>query len=163
MTIKFPKAVEADPRHAELENLLAQDQKPIWENGTLPISHVSFSAGLEAALKAASNFQQLVFGLEKIDGILDNEKKGIDALNTKQGTPSAQRASRLLIITNDGAERFFRSCEKTALKHADRLLVILVNIPSKTLEEKLFGHGREIKAVLVSERDAVSKILLSLL
>jgi hypothetical protein len=163
VTIKLPKAVEADPRHAELAVFLTRNQKPIWEKGTLAVSHVPFSPSFEAALKTALNFQQLVFGLEKIDGILETEKKGIDAINEKQGTPSAQRASRLLILTNDGAERFFRSCEKMALRHADRLLLILVDISSKTLEEKLFGTGREIKALLVSERDTVTKILLSLL
>jgi len=160
--IKLPKAIEADPRHEEVVALLARDQRPVWEKGTLAVSRVSFSPRFEVALKTALNFQQLVFGLEKIDGILETEKKGIDAINEKQGAPSAQRISRLLIVTNDGAERFFRACERTALKHADRLLLIVVDISSNVLEEKLFGNGREIKALLVSERDTVTKILLSL-
>jgi hypothetical protein len=101
--------------------------------------------------------------LEKIEGLLDAEKKGIDAVNLKTGTPAAQRLSRLLIIANDGAERFFRSCEKVAVKHADRLLLLQLDIPSLILEEKLFGNGREIKALLVSDRDAVTKVLLSLI
>lgn len=161
--LKLPKAVEADPRHAQLVALFAESRAPIWEKGHLTFGRAHFTPALEMTLRQALNFRHLDLGLERIDQALDNEKKGLDALREKQGTPPANRVSRLLIVANDGSERFYRACEQTALKHADRLLLLVTDVPAEVLAAKLFGQGREIKALLVSERDSVSRVLLSLL
>jgi hypothetical protein len=113
-------------------------------------------------LLQARNFRGMELGLENIDKILLNEKKGLSALFEKQGTAPPLRISRLLIAANDGSERFYRACEKTVLTHSNRLLFLCVDVPSVRLGEKLFGADRSVKAILVSDKDGVSNILLSL-
>jgi hypothetical protein len=160
--LKLPRKVEADPRHAAVAEALARDLRPLWEKGQIAVPHLSLTPGLEKALLAARDFRQLERGLENIEKILDNEKKGLDALQAKQGTEPALRLSRLLIIADDGAERFNRACESLVHHHADRLLCLRLDVPSSRLSEKLFGADSQSKGILVSDREAVSNTLLAL-
>lgn len=163
MLLKLPRKIEADPRKAELEALLASDLRPLWEGGNFQIPTIPLSPAFESALIKALHFKQLEMGLEQIERTLGSEKKGLDALQKKQGTPAAHRVSRLLIIANDGAERFNRACESLLRLHGDRLLCLHVDVPCAELSQKLFGAQKQVKAILVSDRDAVTTLLFSLL
>ena len=160
--LKFSKALEEDPHYLSLLSLLEKDRRPIWEKGTIAVSYVHFIPALGSALSEALRHRQLVMGLEMIDTTLDNEKKGLDAVHEKKSTTPSYRVSRLLIVANNGSERFYRSCERTALKHKERLLLIVTDIPAILLSAEVSREGREIKALLVSDKEAVSKVLLSL-
>lgn len=160
--LKLPRLIESDPRHDALVAMLEADAKPLWDGGFVKVPHVPFTPALEAALKDALNSRQLERGLENIEGILRNEQRGLDALAKKQGVPKAQRVSRLLIIADDGAERFYRQCETVLLRHPDRVLALRVPVPCAHLAERLFTAEELVKVLLVSERDAVSSVLLAL-
>jgi len=160
--LKLPRHVEADPRHEAIEKALRDKQLPLWEKGILHVARVEFSPALENALLGAFRARQLERGLEKIEKVLDQEKKGLEALSKKQGTAPAQRVSRILLVANDGAERFNRACESTTLRHSDRVLCVVVEAPAARLGEKLFGPEKGVKAVLVSDREAVTHVLFSL-
>lgn len=160
--LKLPRKVELDPRYAKLSHLLIQNCKPLWAKSTIQISQLAFSEKLETALLAVQGYKHLEPGLEQIDQRLGNEKKGLTALLQKQGTSSSLRISRLLIVANDGSERFYRACESTLIKNGDRLRLLRVDVPSERMVEKLFGRDRAVKALLVSDRDAVTQVLLSL-
>lgn len=161
--LKLPRKLVAHPQHDALEKLLTQDRRPLWENGTIQVVNVEFTPALEDILLKAQQFRQLVHGLERIDQILSSEQKGLLALHEKQGTAPVNRVSRVLLISNDGAERFYRACESTLLHHGDRVLGLYVNADSARMGHKLFGPARSVKALLVSDREAVTHVLLSLL
>lgn len=161
--LKLPRQVEADPRHEALKQLLAKDLRPLWEKSPFQVAHISFTPKLEEALLKALNFKQIEPGLEHINQILGNEKNGLSAQQKKDGAAPSFRLSRLLIIANDGSERFYRSCESTLMNHGDRVLILAVGVPSSRLSQNLYGPEKAIKALMVSEREAVSNVLFSLI
>jgi hypothetical protein len=161
--LKLPRKVENDPRYEALKKLLGENLLPLWEKSTLTVPHVKFLKTLEETLTRALGFRQLERGLENIDKILDAEKKGLVALQQKLKTAPAHRMSRLLIIANDGTERFYRACETTLLRHSERVLCLHVDAPSEQLARNVHGADQLVKALLVSDREAVSHVLFSLL
>jgi hypothetical protein len=163
LELKLPRAVEADPRKGAIQELLKKDLRPLWEKSSLQIAHTPLWPSLEKSLKTLLHRRQLERGLERIEVLLNNEQKGLQALQKKQGTPPSQRVSRLFLVSNDGSERFYRACEKILLQHRDRVLMICIDEASSKLTQELMGDSNKIlKALLVSGRDAVSNVLYSL-
>lgn len=163
LDLKLTRAVEADPRHAAIETVLKKSARPLWENSALLVPQVPLTPALVNCLRALTHRRQLERGLEHIDHLLNNEKKGLLALQQKDGVKSAHRISRIFIVANDGSERFYRACERTLLNHRDRVLLLYINEPSSKLTQSLMGEtDRILKALLVSDRDAVSSVLFSL-
>jgi len=160
--LKLPRQVIADPRGESVEKVLTKDLGLLWAESKIEISQIEFTPAFENSLLAALRFKKLMPGLEQIEKALDFEKKGLEELRKKQGKPSPNRISRLLIIANDGSERFYRSCESLVMKHGDRLKIVGVAVPSARMVQKLFGNDRSIKALLVTDRNMVSAVLLSL-
>ena len=160
--LKLPRAVESDPRCAAIQGLLSKEVRPIWEKSQLLITQIPLQPNFEKALLRAAAFKHLEPGLEQIEKILRREKKGIQAVQEKQGTAPANRLSRILVFANDGSERFYRDCERLLQHHGERVLGLLVDVPSVRLGMELFGADKQIKAVLVTDRDAVTDVLFSL-
>lgn len=160
--LKLPRPVETDPRREAIERALTADERPIWSGGAIRVPHVAWTGALEEALRTALVADQLDRGLEHIEQRLIREAKGLQAARDKQGTAAANRLSRILVMADDGAERFYRQCEQLLRHHGDRLVGLHVGVPSKRLSEKLFGADELVKAVLVSDRDAVVNVLFAL-
>jgi hypothetical protein len=161
--LKLPRNIEAHPQHEALKRLLSQDQRLLWKKGTVRVPAIRFNTALEKALTHALALKHLERGLERIDQVLTLEKKGLQALQEKQCTPPAYRVSRILLLANDGAERFYRGCESTLLHNQDRLLGLWLDAGSLQLGLSLFGPEKPVKALLVSDKEAATQVLLSLL
>jgi len=159
---KLPREIEADPARAAIEAALARAARPLWAGGSLAVARVPLDPALEAALVAAMNAHRLERGLERVEQVLHAEQRGLDALQVRQGGPPVDRASRLLVVADDGTERFYRDVEKLLLRHADRLLGIGVEAPSSRLAKAVFGRDILVKAALVSDRSATSAVLRAL-
>lgn len=155
--------MESDPRLAQLEAQLAHNQQLLWAGGAIKVSQVPVTSEFEKILLSLQGLQQLERGLENIEKILESEKKGLEALNKKQGKQTVYRVSRLLIITEGGSERFNRNCERLLRDHADRLLGLRIDLSDAQLIERLYGSDALTKALLVSHRDAVTRVLWSML
>lgn len=162
-TIKLPRRLEADPRLPAIQAVLTRELRLLWAGGTVYAPHVPLTTGLEQELRRALHFRHLERGLEHIEQVLGNEKRGLSAQLAKQGATAARRVSRLLLVANDGAERFYRACESLMLAHTDRLLCVVVESPSGELAQNLFGEDRSIKALLISDKEAVTETLLALI
>ena len=160
--LKMPRIIESDPLCDSIEQLLAKNQRPLWRRGTLSVPHLPLSPSLVKALHNAKNIHQIERGLEGIEKILANESKGLDALRKKQGTPNANRISRLLIVSSDGSERFYRQCESILAQHSDRVLGIWIGASAENFTKDMFGAEKISKALLVSDRDSVADVLYSL-
>ncbi|MBI3554657.1 MAG: hypothetical protein HY074_00155 [Deltaproteobacteria bacterium] len=161
-TLKLPRQVEADPRCESIVELLARNQQPLWEKGTLTVPHLTFLPSLENALKFSFGTKQLERGLEHIDVILNAEQKGQMAVREQKNAAPAYRVSRLLVIPDECTERFYRTCEATLFHHAERVLGIRVNVPYTTFAQSFLGPEAHVKVLLVSERAAVANVLFSL-
>jgi hypothetical protein len=160
--LKLPRQIEADPRCAQVQASIDLDRKVLWEGGKLLVTHLAFTPALRLSLEQSIMARRLERGLEKIETILRNEEKGLAALRTKEGTQPARRISRLFLMEDNGTERFYRSCESLLRKHSDRVLGIRVTSMSGAMVETIFGRSSQVKAILISDKNAVSNVLLSL-
>jgi hypothetical protein len=161
--LKWPRSMETDPRLDALATLLSKDCFPLWERGSLAVPHLPVTEELEKTLLTLQGRRQLERGLEQITSMLAAEKKGLDALNAKQGSSGAGRISRLLLIADGGSERFYRDCEKLFFEHSDRLAGLRLVTSKSPLIEKLYGTDAMAKVLLISHRDAVAAALWALL
>lgn len=162
--LKMTRTVEADPRHKSIEELLKKDRICLWEKSALKVSRIQLTPSLATCLQTVIERKQLKTGLDQIERLLNNEQKGLLALKSKENTPSSNRVSRLLIVSSDGSERFYRSCEKILLHQKDRLLLLYLDEHSDKLAEGLMMPKSKmiLKALLITEKEAVSDVLLSL-
>lgn len=159
--LKLPKLLETDPRSSQIVNNLTKDSKPLWIDGRLRVPTIDLTESLEKALSLSRRAGKLKGGLENIETHLRREKQGLDALKNRTNQESG-RISRLLLMTSDGSERFYRNCESLLSIHSDRLTGIRLNVHSQLLGEKFFGKNAQVKALLVSHKDFVIRALESL-
>ena len=89
----------------------------------------------------------------------DAERRGLAALPAAEARRQGGRVSRLLLVTRDGAERFYRHVERLAAAHAPRVLVCVVDCDSAQLGGLLYERAAVAKLVLAEHKAAVAAIL----
>ena len=160
--LRLPRKVEESAVFSEVSKWLKAQPKVLWEKSPYRISEVAWTSHTEAAILAAHQAGKVEIGIEKIARTLDAEKRGLDALNEKQGKEAAQRVSRLLITSQDGTKRLYRACEKLLTLHGDRLLMLRFLVASEQMGQTIFGPERSVKSILITDREHVESVLLSL-
>ena len=160
--LKLPRKVEEDSRFPAITDLLAQTRKPLWEKSAIPVSELPWTPAVERVLSIAVRARKVEIGLETVERVLGIQKRGLDAVHAKQASVPANRVSRVLLVSNDGSERFYRACESLLGKHGERLLLLRFGIPAGRMGEKIIGPGKEIKVVLLADREHVENLLFSL-
>jgi hypothetical protein len=162
--MKLPKDVVADPRHDAVMKLLTEDTRVLWENGVTEVPSFALNPRLTEAIQRAFALKQAFQGLEQISKELAFEQKGLDALLAKTpGKPQNPRISRLLLIANDGSERFYRECDSLLNRYGQRLLGCRIDVTGEELGEAAFGSPKLVRAALIVDKKATAQILLSLL
>ena len=157
--VRLPRAIEADPElAARVERVLAEG-RPLWRGGEIPVPRAPFTAELAAALSRAQRAGEL--GLEGAEQALAAEERGL-RLAERGDAPRGARVSRLLLLADDGAERFYRRAESLLRRHAPRLLAVRLATDEARLGEPLFGPGRSARAVLLERKEAVAAALAAL-
>jgi hypothetical protein len=160
--LRLPKDVKDHPRLAELEGAFTADMRVLREGGVVQASHWPLDGAVRRALKAALNMGHLTQGLEAIARVLDREQKGLAALAAKSGAPQAPRLSRLLILANDGTERFYHDVESLLRRNADRTWAVVVAADAEQLGAAATQKGGIAKALLIDERRALGLFLSTL-
>ena len=160
--LRLPKSVEADPRAAGLLDQLATGSEPLWSESAVRIPVVQMSDALATALQSAHSASRVVRGLEGAEQALAAEERGLRIADRKSGTPRGVRVSRLLLLSNDGAERFYRQVEALLRRHGQRVLAIRIAADAETLGALLFGPGRRARLLMLEHKDAVASVLLAL-
>jgi hypothetical protein len=158
----FPREIESEPGAAALRERLVALARPLWREGTIAAPVVPLDAALAAALAAAGPPGTLVLGLEAATSALDREERGLAAADARAQATRPARVSRLLLLADDGAERFYRAAESTARRHGARVLTCRVAAPSDALGRAVLGHPAGVKAVLVRHKQAVAAVLRAL-
>lgn len=157
--LRLPRDVESDPCHDDVRRALAATTRKLWPGGTLAVSVLPLTASLRAALRSPALGPRLQRGLEGAAATLTGEERGLAALPRAVADRQGKRVSRVLVVTNDGAERFYRQVERLALAHAPRVLVCLLDCDSPTLGGLLYGPGAVVKLVLTAHKSAAAGLL----
>jgi len=158
----FPREVEDDALATALRARLSATARPLWDEGVTRAPVVALDAQLEAALAKAAREGTLVIGLEAATAALDREGHGLAVVDARTPSARPERISRLLLLADDGAERFYRAADRTARRHAARVLPVRVAVSADELGRAVLGRPAGVKAVLVQHKQAVAAVLRAL-
>ncbi len=160
--LRLPKSIEADPHASQLRSILSARVQRLWAEGELEIPSVPFEAPLITALMSSFSAGYMLRGLDSAERKLESEERGLKRVDERSGVERGQRVSRLLLLSDDGAERFYRQVERCLLRHGPRVLAIRLDVDAMGLGELFFGPGGLARCLLIHHKDAVSAILLAL-
>lgn len=155
----MPRDVEVGSHADAVRAALAVDRRRLWAGGSELVSHVPLTAPLRSALAALAARGMLVRGLETADAELAAERRGLDALADDVRARQGLRVSRVLVVSGDGSERFYRHVERLAAANAPRVLVCRVECTSAELGGVACGEGAEAKLVMTSRKSAAATLL----
>jgi hypothetical protein len=158
----LPKQVESDPDYRKLLQTLESAEVLLWRESTNRIPMVEMNDRLRAVLQMAGEDKHLQRGIEGIERSLGIEARGLTMVDKKTETARVQRISRLLLLSNDGAERLYRKVESLLRVHGQRVMAIKINSSSAELGELLFGPGKAVKVLLLDRKESVAEALLAL-
>ena len=160
--LRLPKLVEADPRGQELLSGLTAHARPLWPGGKVRVPTIAFNPALAEALRIARREGQLVRSLENAERKLAAEGRGLGLVDQKSGVSRGELVSRLLVLADNGAERFYRQVEKLLRQHGPRVMALRLDVKAETLGQMLFGPGHRVLLLLLDHKEAVSAVLLAL-
>lgn len=162
-TLNLPRDVVADPRNDAVVDLFTTNTARLWEKGTIEIPTLPWTAELSNVCKEALANGLAAQGLEGIAKTLAREQKGLDALLAKApDKPQSPRISRFLILSNDGSPRFYRDCDALLTTYETRVLGCRFDIAGEALGEAVLGRPDLVRAVLVTDKKAVARVLFAL-
>lgn len=159
----FPRQLEADYGTDVIRRVLTERTCKLWSGGNLDVPLIAMNDPLKKALQAAVLKGRLRCGFEGALHKLNNEKTGIAHVRERSDVSHGERISRLILLSNDGAERFYRHVEQLLRSHASRLLGCLLDTDGSILGKLVTGKDRQIKLVMAEHKDAVSEILRAIL
>lgn len=160
--LHLPKLVEYDPRGPQLLRNLTAYTQPLWRESELDVPAAKLNFELAEELRKAYGAGQLIRGLESAERALAAEERGLRMADRQIGVTRGIRVSRMLILANDGAERFYRNVETMLHRHGPRVLSVLLEIDASALGELLFGPGSIARLVMLGHKQAVSSVLLAM-
>jgi len=155
----FPRQLEVDGSAEKIREALTARKAKLTPDGKVEVPILNASEALIGALKRARLQRRVRFGFDDIFDKLAAEKKGIDEMLQKTKSQQNDRISRLLLFSNDGAERLYRHIEQALIEHHQRVLGCRLDTDSRKLGQLITGRSAGIKAILVEHKDAVSDIL----
>lgn len=162
-SLRLPRLVERDRRGPQLLRSLTTHTRPLWEGGELDVPLVELGSELAAVLRSARSAGQVVRGLESVQRALAVEERGLHLADRRSGVPRGVRVSRLLILADDGAERFYRHVEALLRRHGPRVLAVRLEVDAGALGELLFGPGHLVRLLMIEHKEAVCAVLLAML
>lgn len=161
--MNFPRQLEADHSADTIRRVLTSRTARLWSCGNLEVPLVTMTGPLNRALRAAMLEGCIRCGFEGVSEKLRGEKAGIAGAGERSHVPHGGRISRIILFSNDGAERFYRHVEQLLLMHSPRVLGCLLDTDSTSLGKLITGKDRQIKLVMAEHKDAVSGILRAIL
>jgi len=161
--MRLPRELEADGTAGPIRQALMVRTVQLWSGNDLAVPVITMGDPLKKVLQKANIRGHVRCGLEAISSSLEKERKGIAHLREGRGLPTGDRVSRLLLISNDGAQRFYRHIEHLLQLHAPRLLGCMLDMDGNALGSAITGRERQIKVIMAEHKEAVSEILRALL
>lgn len=160
--LRLPKLVEADPRGAALLRGLDRHAVRLWRESELRVPTARLDAELSAVLRSARSAGRVVRGLDAAETTLASEERGLEMADRRARGPRGARVSRLLLLADDGAERFYRQVGSLLHRHRGRVLAVRLDVAAEALGALLFGPGRRARLLMLERKDAVAAALLAI-
>jgi len=161
-TLRLPRRVELDPRGPQLIRCLTAHTRPLWQGGEIEVPLLPLGSELAAALRSAHRAGRVVRGLESAQRTLAAEERGLRVADRQSDVPRGVRVSRLLVLADDGVERFYRHVEALLRRHGPRVLAVRLEADAGALGEILFGPGRLARLLMIEHKEAVCAVLLAM-
>ena len=161
--IKLPRELEAEGTAETIRRILMARTVQFWPGGTLSVPVIAMNDTLKKLLQITNLNSKIQCGLEAITGKLAKESRGIEHLREAKGLPEGIRVSRLLLVSSDGAERFYRHIEHLIQQHSPRLLCCMTDMDGSALGSAVTGKEKQIKVIMAERKKTVSAILRTLL
>ena len=109
----LPRKLETGQEGIDILKVLDSHLRPVkhWDDLVLPSFRIS--EAIINSIYSARRAGRLIRGFEDSEKKLNAEREGIASIDLKTGSERKERISRLIIIANDGSERFLPP-DKTA-------------------------------------------------
>jgi len=150
--------VESDPRGTALRQRLIEHAQPIRPGSEVSVVAAPFH-GIEAALEGAHRAGRVIRGLETAKRTLAAEERGLHMADESSGVKRGGRVSRLLLLSDDGSDGFYRQVDNLMTRHAPRVLAIRLQVDAAGLGGSLFGAGSETRLLMIQHKEAVAAVL----
>jgi hypothetical protein len=154
--------MENDPKGAAVHAALRAHARKLWEGSRLVVPTARWSPALEKALEGAQRERRLVRGLEQIEKVLEREAHGQSLADARSATPRGSRVSRLMLVSNDGTERFYRQVERLVVAQSPRLLAIRVDGDSSQFAGSVPEAAGVVRALMIEHKELVASVLTAL-
>lgn len=158
----LPKKLEGREEGRKIPGILNSHLKPVKPGNDYMLPSFSCSESIMNTLNSARRTGRLIRGFEDAEKKLSAERKGIACVDKKTGTHRKDRVSRVVVVANDGSERFYRQLIKLVEQNRPRVLAIHLDVTSFELGQGLFGPGKRSLFLLINHKDAVINLLTSL-
>ncbi len=155
----WPRSIIADGTATALAAWWVGSRQRAAALGLPRIARHAMNRSLGNGLFEARRARRLERGLEGAATRLAAEAAGLEKVSDSRSGPASARISRLLIVSVDGSERFYREVEKLRERYASRLEVLLLDCDEETLGAFAYGSGRRARALLIHHKDAVVRFL----
>jgi hypothetical protein len=160
--LRLPKAIENEAIGPVLHAALRQHARKLWAGGTVEVPTASWTPVVAAALEGAEREGRLARGLEAVEKVLEREARGLELADARSATERGSRVSRLLLVSDDGTERFYRQVERLLCKQGPRLLAIRMDADATRLAGVLREASGVVRAVMLEHKDSVVQVLRAL-
>lgn len=160
--LRLPKTVEADPRGARLLGDLAGHSRLLRPQGAIEVPEIPLGPGLTEVLLNACKTGRVVRGLESAERRLAAEERGLGLADQESGVLRGGRVSRLLVLADNGAERFYRQVERLLRRHGPRVLALRLNVSADALGQRFFGPRGRALLLMLDHKETVAAALLAL-
>jgi len=162
VSLRLPKSLDSDPAGARVQAALRSSAQRRWARGTVLVPSAGWTPALAKALASAEAEGRLVRGLEQVDRTLQRQARGLSLADARSSTPRGARVSRLLLISNDGSERFYRNVEQLVSANIERLLPIRVDADSAQFAAAVHEASGVVRALMLDHKELVVSVLLAL-
>lgn len=159
--LRLPKAIESDGGGPALQAALRASAQQLWADG-IRLPTARWTPALESALADALAEGHLVRGLALVEKTLEREARGLSIADARSSVERGSRVSRLVLVSNDGTERFYRQLERLLFAQGSRVLAIQVGADSNQLAGVVPDASGVVRALMLEHKESVARVLRTL-
>ena len=156
--MNLPKQLEAEGVASDVRAALEAESVALCRASTIYIPVLKLTPQLRTNIFHAKSVGELIVGYEAIAKALANELRGLQKIDSL-----GDRVSRLLLVTNDGSQRFYGEIAFLQKRQGARVLICRLDVDSLLMGNVLGFKDQVVKAVLLNKKKGVIHVLKGLL
>ena len=156
--MNLPKQLEAEGVASDVRAALETESVELYRASAIYVPVLKLTPQLRTNIFHAKAVGELIVGYEAIAKALKNELRGLQKIDSL-----GDRVSRLLLVTNDGSQRFYGEITFLQKRQGARVLICRLDVDSLLMGNVLGFKDQVVKAVLLNKKKAVIHVLKGLL